>query len=131
MHAVSTTPAQPASQLASETSRAVGEVRGIHKSYDTVEALRDINLDFPRGAELWAVGACRIEVARLDPDPGGSDIELTWNGLAHAAVVDGAPQGASRVSALERVASERERGSYAAHAHRLDGDLWEILVLPL
>jgi NitT/TauT family transport system ATP-binding protein len=56
MHAVSTPPAQPASQLASETSRAVVEVRGIHKSYDTVEALRDINLDFPRGALTSLLG---------------------------------------------------------------------------
>ena len=35
MHAVSTPPAQPGSELAPETSRAVVEVRGIHKVYDT------------------------------------------------------------------------------------------------
>ncbi len=80
---------------------------------------------------LWAVGARRIEVSRFEPDPGGDDLELTWNGISLAVVADGVPVGASRASALERIARERERGSYAAHAHRLEGDLWEILVLPL
>lgn len=80
---------------------------------------------------LWAVGACRIEVARLEPDPGGDDLELTWDGTSLALVVDGVPAGPSRAQALARIASERERGSYAAHAHRLEGDLWEIGVLRL
>jgi hypothetical protein len=84
-----------------------------------------------RREDRWAVGARRIEVARLDPDPSGDDLELTWDGASLALVADGVPVGASRASALERLASGREKGRYAAHAHRLDGDLWEILVLPL
>jgi NitT/TauT family transport system ATP-binding protein len=35
---------------------AVVQVRGIHKNYDTVEALRDIHLDFPRGALTSLLG---------------------------------------------------------------------------
>ena len=35
---------------------AIVQVRGIHKNYDTVEALRDINLDFPRGALTSLLG---------------------------------------------------------------------------
>jgi hypothetical protein len=84
-----------------------------------------------RRDELWAVGACKIEVARLDPDPAGDDLELTWDGTSLALVADGVPVGPSQAPALERIATARERGRYAAHAHRLDGDLWEILVLPL
>ncbi|MGH3134659.1 MAG: hypothetical protein ACRDNY_13145 [Gaiellaceae bacterium] len=84
-----------------------------------------------RREELWAVGARRIEVAQLDPNPDGDDLELTWDGASHALAVDGAPAGLSRATALERLAASRVRGRYAAHAHRLEGDLWEIHVLPL
>jgi len=84
-----------------------------------------------RREDRWAVGACRIQVARLDPDPLGDDLELTWDGATLALVADGVPVGPSQAPALERLASEREKGGYAAQAHRLDGDLWEIIVLPL
>jgi hypothetical protein len=84
-----------------------------------------------RRDELWAVGACAIEVARLEPDPSGDDLELTWDGAVLALAADGVPVGPSQAPALERLAASREKGPYAAQAHRLDGDLWEILVLPL
>jgi hypothetical protein len=84
-----------------------------------------------RRDELWAVGACSIEVARLEPDPHGDDLELTWDGAVLALVADGVPVGPSQAPALERIAGGREKGPYAAHAHRLEGDLWELLVLPL
>ena len=84
-----------------------------------------------RRDDLWAVGARRIEVVRLEPDPDGDDLELTWDGAAHTLAVDGVLASPSRASALERIATEREEGSYAAHAHRLDGDHWEIMVLAL
>src|SRR5918999_1790069 len=39
------------------TDNAVVQVRGVHKVYDTgTEALRDINLDFPRGALTSLLG---------------------------------------------------------------------------
>jgi hypothetical protein len=84
-----------------------------------------------RRVDVWAVGACRIEVVRLDPDPKADDLELTWDGTTLALLADGAPAGTSQGSGLERIASGRERGGYAAQAHRLAGDLWEISVRPL
>lgn len=84
-----------------------------------------------RRPELWAVGACAIDVDRLVPDPDGDDLELTWNGSTHALLVDGLPADPARARALERIATSRERGPYAAHAHRLRDDLFELLVLPL
>jgi hypothetical protein len=96
---------------------------------DTIEApYRAVAV---RRGDVWAVGACRIEVARLDPDPEADDLELTWDGNTLALLADGAPSGASQAAPLERIASERERGGYAARAHRLAGDLWELSVLPL
>jgi hypothetical protein len=84
-----------------------------------------------RRPELWAVGAMAIEVARLDPDPDGDDLELTWDGSMLALVVDGRPFDPSAAPALERIASDRESGAYAAHAHRLEGNVFELLVLAL
>jgi hypothetical protein len=84
-----------------------------------------------RRPELWAVGAVAIEVARLDPDPRGDDLQLTWNGDRLDLSVDGVPADPARASALERIAAARVRGSYAAHAHRVRGDLWELSVLAL
>ncbi len=84
-----------------------------------------------RRDELWAVGASAIEVVRLEPDPRGDDLELTWDGSALALLTDGMPADAAGAAALERIATDREEGPYAAHAHRLEGELFEILVLPL
>jgi hypothetical protein len=77
------------------------------------------------------VGAAAIEVERLDPDPGGDDLELTFDGEMTTLLADGMPAGPSEAAPLRRLAESRESGAYAAHAHRLAGDLWEILILPL
>ncbi len=84
-----------------------------------------------RRSDMWAVGAVAIEVARLDPDPRGSDLELSWNGSELALTIDGLPADPSRASALERIAADRVSGAYAALAHRLRGDAWELSVLVL
>lgn len=84
-----------------------------------------------RREELWAVGAVAIRVERLQPDPGGDEVELTWDGTALACLRDGRPVDASHAVALERLAAAEESGAYAAHAHRLADDLFEVLVLPL
>ena len=81
--------------------------------------------------EVWAVGAVAIEVDRLEPDPRGAELELTWNGSELELTIDDLPADPSRAAALERLAVERVDGAYAAHAHRLRGDLWELSVLPL
>jgi len=84
-----------------------------------------------RRPELWAVGAVAIEVKRLDPDPRGTELELTWNGSELALTIDDLPAEPSQASALERIAAARVSGAYAAHAHRVRGDLWELSVLAL
>ncbi len=94
----------------------------IAKPYRAVAFRRD---------DLWAVGARAIEVARLVPPPQTSDLELTWDGATLTLVADRMPADPTRASALEKIAAERQEGSYAARAHRLTDDLWEILVLPL
>lgn len=84
-----------------------------------------------RREDLWAVGARAIEVVRLDPSPDADDLELTWDGARLSLVSDRMPADPARAAALERLASRRQHGSYAARAHRLADDLWEVLVLPL
>lgn len=84
-----------------------------------------------RRPELWAVGAVRIEVARLEPSPRGDDLELTWTGSERALSIDTVPADPAQAVALERIAGARVSGGYAAHAHRLHGELWEISVLAL
>src|SRR3712207_9239457 len=52
VHTLATSPRAPGAADA-----AVVQVRGVHKVYDTgTEALRDINLDFPRGALTSLLG---------------------------------------------------------------------------
>jgi hypothetical protein len=80
---------------------------------------------------LWAIGASSIEVARLGPSTYGDDLELSWDGTTLELVADGESADPSSAPALERVAAAREHGPYAASAHRLTGDLFEISVLPL
>jgi len=84
-----------------------------------------------RRPELWAVGAVSIEAARLDPDPGADELELTWDGDVLGLTADGVPADPTRASALEGLAAARESGAYAAQANRLEGNLFEILILPL
>ena len=81
--------------------------------------------------EVWAVGAVGIEVGRLEPEPRGNELELTWNGSELELTIDDLPAEPTRAAALERLANERMDGAYAAHAHRLRGDLWELSVLAL
>ena len=69
--------------------------------------------------------------ARLDPDPRGEDLALTWNGSELELTIDELPASPTQASALERIASSRVDGAYAAHAHRLRGDAWEVSILPL
>ena len=84
-----------------------------------------------RRRELWAVGAVAIEVERLDPDPRGHELQLTSNGSELELTIDGVPADPAQASALERIATARIDGSYAAHARRVRGDLWELSVLAL
>jgi hypothetical protein len=84
-----------------------------------------------RRPEVWAVGAVSIEVERLDPDPRGTELELTWNESTLELTIDDVPAEPTRAEALRRIAASRVTGAYAAHAHRLRDDLWELSVLAL
>lgn len=84
-----------------------------------------------RHEQLWALGGSAIDVVRLEPDPDGDDLQLTWDGSTLALAADGIPVDVERASALQRLAEERERGPYAARAQRLADDLFEVSVLPL
>lgn len=84
-----------------------------------------------RHEDVWAVGGSAIDLVRLDPDPDGDDLELTWDGETLALAADGIPVDVERAEALERLASERESGPYVARARRLEGDLFELSLLPL
>ena len=84
-----------------------------------------------RHDDVWAVGGWTIDVVQLDPDPAGNDLELTWDGETLSLAADGIPVDVERAEALERVASERRAGPYAARATRLDDSLFELSVLPL
>jgi hypothetical protein len=84
-----------------------------------------------RHDELWAVGGSSIDVVQLVPDPNGDDLELSWDGETLALAADGIPVDVERAQALERLASERQRGPYAARARRLEDNLFELSILPL
>ena len=84
-----------------------------------------------RRPELWAVGAVTIDVQRLDPDPRGDELQLTWRGSTLELSIDGVPADPAQAVALERIARTRIAGAFAAHARRIRGDLWELSVLAL
>ena len=81
-----------------------------------------------KSERMWAVGALRIELAGL-PGVEGDEIDLALQGGSRTLVVDGEPAFGG-VPALERLAGARY-ADYAAHAVRLDGDLFEIKIAPL
>lgn len=99
-------------------------------------ALQALRLDPPyraslrrRSGDLWAVAARTIDVTRLLSDPGGSEIEVEWDGQERSVRVDGVPR---LVPLPELGPVRRGRVSpYAAVLRRLDGDLWETEIAEL
>jgi hypothetical protein len=84
-----------------------------------------------RRSDVWVVGAVSIEVATLDPDPRGNELELVLNGGQLELTIDELPADPAQAAALERIATGRIDGPFAAHAHRLRGDAWELSILAL
>jgi hypothetical protein len=78
---------------------------------------------------VWAVAAHAIEVAELEPDPGGDELEVAWNGRDLSLRVDGALAFGS-VPVLERLGAARHE-QWVVRASRLDGLLWELSIAPL
>ena len=81
-----------------------------------------------RDGGLWVVGARRIKVARLRDDPGGDEVELSWDGVERAVRIDGRPT-LARVAELESLAGDY--GRYVVTARRIAGAAWEVAVTPL
>lgn len=78
---------------------------------------------------LWAVAARRVEVLELTDDPGGSELEIAFDGRERSVVIDGSPTLAG-IPELERV-GERFEGAYVVTARRIDGATWEVAASPL
>jgi len=81
-----------------------------------------------RGEAAWAVAASRIDVARIDTEPGGNSVEIAVHGGERTIRVDGLPTFGS-LPVFERLADRLD--GYVLRAERLDGELWEFLVTPL
>ena len=82
-----------------------------------------------RGEERWGVGGHAIDVAELDDDPGGTEVEVVWDGIARSVRVDGEPTLAAAPE-LEALGAARGK-AYVVRARRLAGQLWEIWTTPL
>lgn len=78
--------------------------------------------------ELWAVGAKRIQVAKVELAKGDS-IELTENEGDQKVRVDGEPSNAEVPTLVEL--GRRVHPDYCVEAERIDGDFWEVKVSPL
>ena len=92
--------------------------RRIDPPYRAVAARQD--------SDLWAVGANRIQVAKI-PFPDGEKVELSWNGSEAELRVDGEPSDAPVPTELAEL-GEAAGTSYFVEAARIDGDLWEVRV---
>ena len=82
-----------------------------------------------RDERVWTVAVRGIETIELTRDPGGSFVELAWDGVERSVRIDGEPTLAG-VPELERLASERH-AAYVVTAARLAGTVWEVGVTPL
>ena len=81
-----------------------------------------------RGERLWAVGATKIDVATISDEIAGDALELAVQDGERTFLVDGALAFGS-VPELEALAGGMP--SYVIRADRVDGDVWEVTVLPL
>jgi hypothetical protein len=77
----------------------------------------------------WTVGAEAIDVVELGREVEGEQIELTVRDGERSLVVDGAPAFGS-LPDLERL-GEARGDDFVVRATRVDGDLWDVRVLPL
>jgi hypothetical protein len=77
----------------------------------------------------WTVAAEAIDVVELSRELEGEELELTVRGGERMLLVDGAPAFGD-TEELERLGQERG-DDYVVRASRVDGDLWDVRVLPL
>lgn len=77
----------------------------------------------------WTVAAEAIELVELSRELEGEELELTVRGGERLLLVDGAAAFGD-TDELERLGEERG-DDYVVRASRVDGDLWDVRVLPL
>jgi hypothetical protein len=81
-----------------------------------------------KGESTWAVAANAIQVATIVEEIGGETVELAVQQGDSTLLVDGVHAFGSLAS-FERLAEGLD--AYVVRANRLDGDLWEVKVMPL
>jgi hypothetical protein len=79
--------------------------------------------------DAWTVAGEAIELVELSRELEGDRIELTVREGERSLIVDGAPAFGS-LPELERLGAARG-DDYVVRATRVDGDLWDVRVLPL
>ena len=77
---------------------------------------------------LWAVGATRIRTEEITDEIDGDRVELAAQDGERTLLVDGALAHGT-LPALEALAEGM--GAYVIRADRIDGDVWEVKVVPL
>jgi hypothetical protein len=77
----------------------------------------------------WTVAAEAIDLVELNREIEGDELELTISSGERMLLVDGAPAFGD-TSELERLGEERG-DDFVVRATRVDGDLWDVRVLPL
>ena len=82
-----------------------------------------------RRPELWAVGACSIQVVELVDDPGGDTVELVADANGITVRIDEVPA-LTVLHELEQLGRARSR-AHVVRARRLAGRLFEVEVEPL
>jgi hypothetical protein len=83
-----------------------------------------------QNGDLWAVGARRIQVAKI-PFPTGDKLQLSRNGRGDEELrVDSEPSDASVPPELAEL-GEAAGDSFYVEAERVDGDLWQVRATPL
>lgn len=81
------------------------------------------------GERGWTVAAEAIELVELGRELEGEELELTVRHGERTLVIDGVPAfGSTRE--LEQLGAERG-DDFVVRASRVDGDLWDVRVLPL
>jgi hypothetical protein len=81
-----------------------------------------------RDGNVWAVGARRIQVAEVEDEIPGDEVEMAVQGEERTVLVDGEQSG-GYFPGLETLAEGFD--AFVIRAERLDGSLWEVKVAPL
>jgi hypothetical protein len=79
--------------------------------------------------DAWTAAAEAIELVELPRELEGEQLELTFRQGERMLIVDGAPAFGD-TSELDQLGAERG-DDYVVQASRVDGDLWDVRVLPL